>query len=313
MLDICIIGHMCVDVMIKPLERLPPKGQLIFLDNFHVSPGGCGLNPAVYLSKMGIKTAILGKTGSDYLGNIIISTFKEAEVDYEGLKRVSEEGTSGTLVAIDKTGERTLMHYLGTNGTLCFEDINLDYISNTKVLFIGGTFIIPRFDGEDTAKILKLAKEKNVLCVLDTAWDASGQWMSKIEISLEYLDWFMPSYEEAVQLSGKTELEHISEEFFKKGVKNVIVKLGADGCFVREKDKKSYYVPALKNFAVKDTSGAGDAFCAGFLSGLIRGETVQRSAELGNVVGALCVSEIGTTTAARSWDEVLQFEKDHQD
>jgi sugar/nucleoside kinase (ribokinase family) len=311
MYDVCVIGHMCVDLMVKPLEALPPKGRLIFIDNLHVSPGGCGLNTAVYLAAMGIRTAILGKVGNDPLGDIILKTYEKTGVDHAGLKRDDETGTSGTLVAIDASGERTLMHYLGTNGTLCFEDVDLAYLSKTRILFIGGTFIIPRFDGADAAKVLRLAREKGVLCALDTAWDASGAWMGTIEPSLQYLDWFLPSYEEAVQLSGEKDVARIAKVFFGKGVRNVAIKLGADGCYVSEGAQPGYHAPAAKGIIVKDTSGAGDAFCAGFLAGLSKGWEIRRCAELANTVGALCVTEIGTTTAARPLGEVLRFAESH--
>ena len=266
MFDICIVGHMCTDILAKPIEKLPPKGQLIFIDNLRVLPGGCGLNPAVYLGSMGINTAILGKTGNDALGDYIEKTLDKASVDYSGIKRDEETATSGTVVTIDDSGERTLMHYLGTNGTLRFDDINLEYVEKSKILFIGGTFLMPAFDGEDTAQVLKFAKDKDILCALDTAWDAKGKWMETIEVCLPYLDWFMPSYEEAVELSGMKDNDSIAKVFFEKGVKNVVIKLGADGCYVNEAGKNTYIVPPLKNIEAADTSGAGDAFCSGFLA-----------------------------------------------
>jgi sugar/nucleoside kinase (ribokinase family) len=312
MYDVCVIGHMCVDLMVKPLEALPPKGSLSYLDNLHVSPGGCGLNPAIYLASLGLRTAILGKTGNDSLGDIIVNAFRKAGVDCSGLKRDPSTGTSGTVVAIDGRGERTLMHYLGTNATLCYDDIDLGFLSRTRTLFIGGTFILPRFDGRDAAAVLKEAKARNVLCAMDTAWDASGAWMKKIEVSLQYLDWFMPSYDEAVMLSGEKDAAGMARTFHAKGAKNIIIKLGAEGCFVSENGGSSYGVPALKNISVMDTSGAGDAFCAGFLAGLAQGWEIRRCAELGNAVGGLCVTEIGTTTAACPLGRVLAFAESHR-
>ena len=204
------------------------------------------------------------------------------------------------------------MHYLGTNGTLGFEDINMDHVLRSKILFIGGTFLMPGFDGGHAAKVLRLAKERRITCALDTAWDASGKWMRTIEPCLPYLDWFMPSYEEAVELSGEKDHIRIAKAFLDKGVKNVVIKLGADGCYVNEGGKNSYRVPPLKNITVVDTSGAGDAFCSGFLAGLSKGWDIRACAELGNTVGALCVTEIGTITAARSFEKVLEFQKNHQ-
>lgn len=312
MFDICIVGHICTDILAKPIEQLPPKGQLIFIDNLRVVPGGCGLNPAVYLGNMRVSTAILGKTGEDALGDFVVSTFKQAGVNYTGLRRDTKTATSATVVTIDHAGERTLMHYLGTNGTLCFEDIDMDIVLNSRILFIGGTFLMPAFDGEDTAKVLRQAKQKGIICALDTAWDASRKWMETIEECLPYLDWFLPSYEEAVELSKEKDVDKIAGVFLGRGVKSVVIKLGADGCYVNEGSSRGYYVPPLENVTVVDTSGAGDAFCSGFLAGLSMGWNPKACAELGNTVGALCVTEIGTITAARSFEEVLKFKKQHQ-
>ena len=99
---------------------------------------------------------------------------------------------------------------------------------------------MPSFDGAGTEKLLKEAKQAGVLCCLDTAWDSTGQWMKKIEGSLPYLDWFMPSFDEARELSGKTAPSEMADLFLAKGVRNVIIKIGKDGCFVKPGNEKGF-------------------------------------------------------------------------
>jgi len=311
MFDICIIGNICTDIFVKPLHELPKKGQLVLMDSITVESGGCGLNPAIYLAKMGVQVAILGKIGDDAFGDSIVKTFQHSNIDISGLKRDNSTPTSATVVAIDESGERTLMHYLGTTGSLNSRDIEMDMFDSSKLLFIGGAFLMPAFVGTDLAKVLTSAKQKGLVCALDTAWDAQGKWMETLEPCLPYLDWFLPSYEEAVQLSQTTDITRAARLFQEKGAKNVVIKLGAKGCCVFCGSDDGVYVEPLKDIEVKDSSGAGDAFCAGFLNGLIRGWEPLKCARFGNTLGALCVTEVGAITAARTYEEVLEFRAKH--
>ena len=171
---------------------------------------------------------------------------------------------------------------------------------------------MPGFDGRGTEKLLKAAKENDVLCCMDTAWDSKGDWMKKIENSLQYLDWFLPSYDEACELTGKTIPGEIAGVFNSKGVKNVIIKLNSEGCFVKPQHEEGYIVPSFNRIKSVDTSGAGDSFCAGFITGLDQGWDIKKCAAFANAVGAHCIMEIGTTTGIKSMNEILSFMKNYE-
>jgi sugar/nucleoside kinase (ribokinase family) len=147
---------------------------------------------------------------------------------------------------------------------------------------------------------------------MDTAWDSKGQWIRKIESSLKYLDWFMPSYDEAREMSGQTNPEEIAHFFNSKGVKNVIIKLGNEGCFVKPVNEKGYSVPAFIKVKAVDTSGAGDSFCAGFIAGLYKGWEIAECAKFANAVGAHCIMKIGTTAGIKPIEETLEFIRDYE-
>jgi sugar/nucleoside kinase (ribokinase family) len=89
-----------------------------------------------------------------------------------------------------------------------------------------------------------------------------------------------------------------------------VIKLGTDGCYVKLPNETGYYVPAYRNIAVADTSGAGDAFCAGFLAGLVKGWEPHRCAQFANAVEAHCVMSIGTTTGIKPMSDILAFMND---
>lgn len=312
MSDIVCVGILVTDVLGKPVDSLPEKGKLCLVEEMSLQIGGCAANVVIDLAKLSLKTSIIGKIGDDNFGKFLLDTLNSEKVDVTGLKLDKNVSTSASMVMISEDGERSILHSFGANAKFGFDDINLDVVRKSKILLIAGTFLMPDFDGEGTEKLLKYAKENDVICCMDTAWDSKGQWITKIESSLQYLDWFMPSYDEACEISGKTNPEEIAQFLHSKGVKNVIIKLGNEGCFVKPENEKGYQVPAFNKIKVIDTSGAGDSFCAGFIAGLYKGWDIPKCAKFANAVGAHCIMQIGTTAGIKSIEETLKFIRDYE-
>ena len=302
--DICCVGHMCTDVLVKPADAFPDKGTLLLLDTAHLKTGGCGMNTAIGLKKLGGKVAMLGKVGKDGFGAFMRDTLVDHGVDITGL--IMEEGgmTSVSVVLLGSDGERSILHCLGTNQSLCYENVNLTLVSDARVLFIGGTFLMPSFDGMDAAKLLAYARKKGCITAMDTAWDSTGRWLGVIEPCLAYLDWFMPSVEEAAKITGLSDPAEMAKFLKTRGVRNVVIKLGSVGCYVDANE--TFSLPSFDVDCI-DTAGAGDAWCSGFLTGIVRGMGVRDAAEFGNAAGALCVTAIGTTDGLRGFDATMDF------
>ena len=168
-----------------------------------------------------------------------------------------------------------------------------------------------RFDGEETAAFLKKCRELGKTTFLDVCWDAKGRWGKVLDCCLPYLDYFMPSIDEARLIAGKDEPDEIAEVFLAKGVRNVVIKLGGEGSYLRLGDwEKGKRFPALKGVAAVDTTGAGDSFCSGFLAAFARGEEPERCMSVANTTGAMCVTAKGATTGIRSYEETIQFLED---
>ena len=297
--DICCVGHMCTDVLAKPVESLPKRGQLQLLDAVRLKTGGCGMNTSIGLKILGNKVAMVGKVGKDGFGSFMRDTLIFHGVDISGLIDKEEAMTSASIVLLSGDGERSILHCLGTNQSLCFEDLDLAVVKNANALFIGGTFLMPSFDGVGAAKLLSYAKDQGCITAMDTAWDSTGRWLSVIEPCLAYLDWFLPSIEEAAEITGKHDVDDMADFFKMKGVKNVAVKMGDAGCYINADE--SFTIPPFE-VDCADTSGAGDAWCSGFLTGILRGMSIRDAAELGNAAGALCVTAIGTTDGLKDFE-----------
>lgn len=308
-MDVLCLGIFVADVVAKPIEEMPDKGKLVLVDTMELHTGGCASNTGYSLGKLGISTGLMGKVGMDGFGDFFVNYMKDGGLDIRGIKRTSTSNTSATMVMVSSDGERTFFHYLGANAELCYDDIDFDIIKQAKILHVAGTFLMPSFDGEPTARVLKQAREWGIITSLDTAWDSKGNWMKVIEPCLHHLDIFMPSIEEARMITGKKEPKDVAEVLLSYGIKTVSLKMGEQGSYTRTNDWE-LYLPIYKVDAI-DSTGAGDAYAAGFLAGVAKGWDYKDAARLGNAVGASCVTAIGATAGVKNMQDTLDFLKKH--
>jgi len=304
--DVSCVGMLCADVLARPVNNLPPRGGLDLVENISIQSGGCGANASICLSRLGVTTVLFGRVGKDSIGNFLYDVLEKEGVRTEGLRKDSTLPTSSSVVCIDSKGERSILHCLGANAHFSITDVHTEIILSSRILFIAGTFLMPAFDGEGTLSLTRLAYENGVTCCLDTHWDSSGRWMELIRDAMPYLHWFMPSETEAFHLSGEKEPGAMARRFQSLGAQNVIIKLGERGCFIMQEGEEGFFSPAYRVQAV-DASGAGDAFCAGFIAGLARGWSAKDSARLANAVGGCCVRKVGTTPGVECFENTLAF------
>jgi sugar/nucleoside kinase (ribokinase family) len=162
-----------------------------------------------------------------------------------------------------------------------------------------------KFDGEPTAEVVRRAREIGVITCLDTVWNSAIDPLPVLDPCLPHLDYFLPSIDEAGLLTGLQSPADVAAFFLDKGVGVVGLKLGDEGCWIQDSQRR-LHVPAYEVAAV-DTSGAGDAWVAGFLAGLLEGWDLEEAGRLGNAMGAMCVTAIGTTPGLRNMEDTLTF------
>jgi len=307
MFDVACVGNIVADVIVRTVDALPPKGTLVYQDSILLYNGGCAMSSSVDLSILGAKSAIIAKIGGDSFGEFLKNVLVKNGVDITGLK-TSEYPTSASVALISSDSERTFLHCPGANAYFTEEDIDWEVVEKSKIVFPAGMLIMPGFDGQPCANFLKKSRALGKITMLDTAWDSTGQWMKKLEPSMPYIDYFMPSVEEAEKLSGETEHKKIADVFFELGVGHVVIKLGKKGCYLREtKSSEGKYFPTYLNVKPEDTTGAGDSFCAGFLFGLSRGYALDECCRIGNAVGSHCVMKTGATAGIVPFEQIQKF------
>jgi sugar/nucleoside kinase (ribokinase family) len=297
-----------VDVLVKPVDRLPPVGGLLATDHVEMALGGCASNTAVALSRLGVSTSLWGKVGKDPFSSFAMDQLKEAGVEVSGMSEDPRVSTSATVVLVDSKARRSFLHSVAANDHIYQRDLKLSKLRTFKHLHIGGYFLFPKLDGAPMAAILREAQRKGLTTSLDTAWDMKNRWMKALNPCLPYLDFFMPSEREVKMLLGYTNPVKAAKAFLALGAKCVVVKLGEKGSYLMNRRGESYHVPAFKP-PVVDTTGAGDCFCAGFIKGLCLEWDLKRCLRLGNAAGACAVSALGATSGLRSFSQVREYLK----
>ena len=310
--EVTCVGIIVADVIAKTVDNLPPEGKLDLIGQLELHLGGCASNTAVDLEKIGVKTAVIGRVGEDGFGAFVINEMNRNGVDAGGIKVSKTSKTSASVVLVHSNGERSFLHCLGANSDFSIDDLDFSIILNSKILFIAGALLMPKFDGNPSSEVLKKAQGAGITTVMDTAWDSKGKWMKLIEPCMPYLDYFIPSLEEAEMISGKNQPIEIADLFLHAGVKTVVIKLGSKGCFVKNKVSGHYFIEAYKGINAVDTTGAGDSFAAGFITGLIKGWDLQTCGKFANAVGAHCVMKVGATSGIKKMDQILHFISEYE-
>jgi sugar/nucleoside kinase (ribokinase family) len=303
-MDVVCLGILVADVIARPVDDLPARGTLALVEEIALRSGGCALNTASALARLGLRAGVVGKVGTEPLGDFLLGLLDERGVDRRGVIADPAAPTSATVVLVDEAGERTFLHLPGANGRVGADELDRDVLFSGRALHLAGALVMPRLDGEPTAAILAEAKERGLVTSLDTVWDATGSW-ERIVPSLPYVDIFAPNLAEGQAISGRREPEAVAAWRRERGVGAVALKLGADGCYASGEGFEGR-LPAVPVQAV-DGTGSGDAFVAGLLYGTLARWPLERSARLANAVGALATTAVGAVEGVPSLDDALAF------
>lgn len=312
MKKILCIGSVTTDVIVTPADSIPAPGSLRAVDNVATCTGGCAVNAAIDLGKMGYHPMLSCKVGDDAFGKFVTDSARAVGVDTRGVVVDSSVSTTVSVVCVNSSGERSFLYNPGSAAQFKAEDVPDALLEEADIVFVAGTNLLTSFDGKPCAEVLKKARAMGKYTVLDTAWDFEDLWLPKVADAIPLLDLFMPSIEEAQKISGLTEKEEIAEKFIQMGAKNVIIKIGKDGAYVRQADGECYVVPTYRKYKPVDTTGAGDSFCAGFLGALSEGKSFRESAQFANAVGTHCIMGVGASTGIKTKSEILKFMQENE-
>ena len=294
--------------LLYAVERIARGGEEVgVIDIKKKAPGGSAANTIVALARLGAEVGFVGILGTDREGDLILDEFRKEGVETR-IRR--EEGYTGAVTGfVDAEGERALYIYPGVNEQLCLEEIDIEYLNTARFLHISAFVNEAQLDMQrEVAKQVKseLSFSPGMLCYKYVLEDL-------IEI-IEQSKIIFLSCSELVSLVNETDYEEGSKILLNIGADIVCVTLGRHGCYVINNTGRAYTIAPHQNqnhnqnhnqTGVVDTTGAGDAFAAGFLYGLLHERGIDECGKLGNRVASFCIQEYGARKGLPFRDDLV--------
>ncbi|MFW6110928.1 MAG: carbohydrate kinase family protein [Thermoproteota archaeon] len=284
--DVVGFGALNMDKLFR-VNKIATADEESYVTHITETCGGSAANTMVGLARLGDKVGFLGKVAVDQEGKKLIKDFQKEGVDTQGIK-ITQQGRSGTVMGfVDDQGERALYVNGGANETLDLKDLDLQYASTTSFIHLT-SFVSETSFQTQKQYVQKLPPEVKLSLDPGSLYTRKGEALNSL-IPQTYV--LMPNQKELCLLTGRTEYKEGAKLLLEKGVKVVAVKLGEEGCYVSN-GEENLLVPGFE-VDVIDTTGAGDAFCAGFLHGLLQKKDLYQCGRMANFVASRCTTEMG--------------------
>ncbi len=304
-LDCVICGSCVADILVRPipLNAILGGGRLIEVEPLKVTTGGITCNAGIAMARLGVKAGVFSYVGNDAWGALIRERLQSEGVDTGRLLVHPQGATSTTAVLIDLSGERTFAHCVGAprlmDKRLFLE--NLALFAESRMMLLGYYSLMPNLEAE-LAEVLAAIRGVGCRTALDAA--GSGGTMRPLDCLLPHLDVYVPSLAEAIHQTGQTDPAKIVDVLRGCGAPGLLgVKLGSEGALLSPAAGEYVEISCVAAPGpVVDTTGAGDAFYAGLLTGLLRGMNVEQAGRLAAATGACCVTGYGATAGLRDYE-----------
>jgi len=268
------------------VDKIPKADEEGFVRDLQLFPGGSAANTIVGLARLGIKTAYIGKVGSDEEGRILLTDLRNEGVDTSCI--IKAQGRSGTaLIFVDEGGNRAILVDPGVNDTIRFDEINVEFAKSFGILHLTSFICKNGLDSFESQK--KLASEFDVVS-FDPGMVYVERGLKELESILRNTTIFLPNKKE-IEMLFEMDFQSAAEECISIGMEVVAIKLGSKGCYIKTPNREVFVKSHMVE--VVDTTGAGDAFNAGFLYGFFKKKDVEECGRLGNIIAAHCIQKIG--------------------
>ena len=300
--DATVVGLYVLDILGRPVSEIPKGGDLAYIDELRLTVAGTAGGTIIDCAKLGLSTLAVGAVGDDEKADFVVSVLEKFGVDTAGFERIQGVPTSSTILNIRPNGERPALHLRGACDYFLPPNKEKLDIFDCKVFHLGGTGLLKKLDGSVSVELLKEAKEKD--CI--TTWDLIGATESTINIVkplLPHIDYFMPSIEEASIMCGLDDPMDIAKFYLDNGVKNCVLTMGGEGSLFVNKDE-TIKTPAF-DINVVDTTGCGDAFDAGIITGLINNFDLEKSLKFATATSGLVATGLGSDAGIVDFDDTI--------
>ena len=301
--DLICIGMALVDSIIRGFRPEPVSASGYLAESCSLNAGGEAVNEAVAAAKLGLKTGILCAVGNDPAGEIVLHELQKNGVDTRSVLRTA--ATPVTTMFVREDGTRKSI----TNQAHRFNfhpEKDPSLFTDARAIILGSLFRAPFDDPAIIHAVVSRAGEAGQMILADTKLPNFRRLtLEDIRDSLRQIDIITPNEDEARYFTGKDEPEEMADILLNYGVKNVIIKLGAKGCLLKN-STGTIRLDACPIEAV-DATGAGDNFAAGFAAEKLRGASDPEALRFANACGAICTMAAGAGTALKDKEQVERF------
>ncbi len=289
-------GSTNVDLLYQGFDRLAGVGEELYCKDFSLQLGGGLPATLINLGRLGIETKIATELGNDIFSNFAKEKFIENGVAptnlYEG-EKIPLNITSAIILPKDRT------FYSYGKGTIEPDEKAMETF---YTIATGSKICMMQLGG--FLPVYKKLKEEGTILVLDTGWDDEMSF-EKYDEYLNTADYYTPNRKEALRITG-TDNEKDAAYALKKYFDKVVVKVDADGCIGIDGDDY-FFCPSIEEFKNVDSTGAGDAFLAGFMYGLFYDYPLKDCIEYGNITGGKAVTAVGALSGYVTEKELLEY------
>ncbi len=290
MLDVICAGQAVLDCITRGKESAPYKPNVYRAETIRLHTGGDAVNEAMALTSLGAEVAVVCGLGEDIAGNLILSELERAGVHTERVRRAAIDTPIANL-QVARDGSRMSINSNATR--LEGFQIDSEALIGARVVSFASLFRPPLADFATLKALIRAAHASGAIVCADTKLPLTEALsLDGLQEVLPLIDYIFPNEKEAAYYTGETEFPAMARALTDRGIRNVVIKAGPAGCYVRG-PKEAFVLPAAPVEHVVDTTGAGDNFVAGFIAGLLRGDTLRGCAEGGIRQAAAAITHTG--------------------
>ncbi len=299
--DVTIAGDINLDLILYGLPAQMPEERELLADDFKLTLGGSSAILAHNLAALGCKVGLIGKVGHDEMGSIALGRLRQAGVDLSRCIEAVDATQTGVTVLLHHGTSRHILTYLGTMAELRAEDLDVQYLADSKHFHIS-SFFLQKALQKGLPELCRSLRSRGLTVSLDTNDDPDNRWGDAFSSMLPVVDILLPNEEEARRMARHDDLSE-AIDWLAQRVPIVAVKCGSRGAIVQQQRQRWEIPPAT--VSPVDTIGAGDSFNAGFLSRFVQGVSLEACAAMGNLAAAISTLKPGGTESFRD-PELLQ-------
>ncbi len=305
--DVSVIGLYILDILGRPVTRIPEGGGVDFIEEIRLTVAGTAGGTIIDTAKLGLKSLAVGAVGDDEKADWVLMTMQKHDIDTSVMQRIKGVPTSATILNIRPNGERPALHVRGASDHFDVAPELYDTVFAAPIVHLGGTGLLKKLDGPQSLTLLKEAKRRGCVVTFDLI-AANAETAAIVKPLLPYIDYFMPSIEEARDMSGQGSAADCAKFYLDYGAKCCVFTQGGDGAYYAHSDGTRITSPAY-DIKVVDTTGCGDAFDAGFIAALHHKMDVETSLRFAQATAALVATGLGSDAGIQSFEHTLHCMK----